>query len=405
MILDPTGSDSENAVRTAVRDFGNVLVVCHTGFRAPECVDAPGVVAIGVDFADRTAALARISQAAREYRVDGAATFKEYLVPFLNRLCAALSLPGNDPSHPDAARNKVTMSERFAACGVSAPATRAVCTAGELPALLGGTLRFPVVVKPAERAGSVGVQVLRTAAELCPEPDGTPVDALSPYGFPLDNRVLVQDCVDGTEYSVESVTRDGVTRHLCITEKTTTTGAFRVETGHCAPAPVDPARERRLLAEATAAIRAVGIRNAVSHTELIVDGSGTCFVVEVAARPGASTIGVLARLATGIDLGELVIRTALGIENASPPGRREAAASRLLLPPRGGRLVAVHGMPAVGGDVRAVVHTRPPGTVLPPPTSNYARVGYFIVAGADAHAANRRADELLSQVAVEVEPC
>ncbi|MGW6462207.1 ATP-grasp domain-containing protein [Streptomyces sp. NPDC055078] len=125
------------------------------------------------------------------------------------------------------------------------------------------------------------------------DPDGAAgawrVAARSPrgmYGLPPDPRVLVQDYVEGTEYSVESITQHGTTTHLCVTRKAVTQGAHRVEVGRSLPADLPPGTGRAMHQEAERAIAAVGIRNGASHTEVIVGGDGWCS----ASRSGPASV-------------------------------------------------------------------------------------------------------------------
>jgi biotin carboxylase len=152
---------------------------------------------------------------ARKVGIDAVLTANEYLTPLVANVCAALGLPGNDPALATTARNKADMVRHFVRRGVTAPRTHIVEREDELLGLCAAGLTFPCVVKPAEAAGSAGVTVVRDAAEMA-EAFKTAQEPRGMYGMLLDPRILVQEYIGGTEYSVESITQNGASTHLCL---------------------------------------------------------------------------------------------------------------------------------------------------------------------------------------------
>ncbi|MYQ96672.1 ATP-grasp domain-containing protein [Streptomyces sp. SID4946] len=341
---------------------------------------------------------------ARRIGADAVLTANEYLTPLLAQACAELGLPGNDPARAITARDKAAMSEAFALHGVAAPRTLVLTDEDELRLLrASGEFALPCVIKPADGAGSTGVTVLTDPARAV---GAWRTAARSPrgmYGLPPDPRVLVQDYVAGTEYSVESITQHGTTTHLCATRKTVTQGTHRVEVGHSLPAALPPGTERAVHQEVERAITAVGIRNGASHTEVIVDGNGRCSVIEIGARLGAGHIGVLLRHALGIDPWTALLDTALGRPAHLTPTRRAYASVRFLTSPHTGRLAAVTGLPKEDPGVPAVYLRTAVGQTVGPAQTNRGRLGHFIVTGPDPGAVERQAEQLLARITVVVD--
>ncbi|WP_203790056.1 ATP-grasp domain-containing protein [Paractinoplanes rishiriensis] len=380
-----------------------VFAVRHRGQPAAQPAQ-PFVDITHVDFGDVEAACDRIIDYARANALEGITTANEFLTPIVTRACAMLGFPGNDPGLATAPRSKIIMAERFRACGVPIPITFIVTKESEVEQLLrDSVLSMPVVVKPAENAGSKAVSIVEDPSQLAEAFDRvrTQDDA---YGIPLDTRTIVQEYVEGEEFSVESITQDGTVHHLCITRKITTAGQFRVEIGHSIPARLPPNVSGAVLAEVSKAIKALGIRNSVSHSEVKLRPDGRCVVLEVAARIGAGRIAVLTELACGISIPAATVDLALGRSVNVTPTRQACATVRLLLSPRHGRLREVRNLPEPAKEVAQAALTRPVGAVVNGPETNGCRIGYFIVVGPDEATANRRADELLSHVEVVVEP-
>lgn len=356
------------------------------------------------DFSRPAQALGEVIDYARCIGADAALTTNEYLTPLLAEVCAALDLPGNDPTLAASARNKADMIWRFARCGVTAPHTRVLAPENELFHLFGaGQVTFPCVIKPADGAGSAGVTVVHNAAEAATafraarEPRGM-------YGMALDPRVLVQEFVEGAEYSVESITQKGVSTHLCLTRKTVTGGAHRVELGHGLPAILPPDIGATVIKEVDRAIAAVGIRNGASHTEVMLSAEGHCTVIEIGARLGAGQIGFLIQHALGIDPWAACLDTALGHPARLTPTRSGYAAVRFLTSPHPGRLTAVTGLPGHNPQVPIVRVRKVAGETVNGAEDNTARLGSFVVVGPDQQSVDQHADHLLAQVQIEIEP-
>lgn len=415
LLLEAAGPDSQ-AVAVAARAAGiGVHAATHPGMAAAyppglrEHLDA----VVFTDFTDTDRAVRELTTHALRHRISGVLTLHEFLTPMAARLAAALGVPGNDPALAACARNKIAMVDRFAECGVPAPATRIVADVHDHAALLGtddsdrgcaGGLGFPLVVKPAEHAGSTGVTVATTSQETAwGYRHAARCDRQAHYGLALDTRVLLQEHISGAEYSVESVTQDGATTHLAITRKQTTTGRARVETGHSLPADLPPIDAATVLEAASRAAAAVGIRDSFSHTEVILTPGGRAIVIETAARPGSGQITVLLQHALGLDPWKICLDVALGRPADLTPTRSgHYAAVRFLTSPAAGRLAAVHGLPAVGPGVPAVHLRCDIGDQVQASGSNSARLGHLIACGTDPAAVNARADRLLARVRISL---
>ncbi|MGW6388932.1 ATP-grasp domain-containing protein [Streptomyces sp. NPDC055103] len=405
LLLEAAGPESGAIARTAAASGYRVHAATDSTTHSAYGADLRQILSGCVlsDFSRPDRALEDVVGYARRIGADAVLTANEYLTPLLAQVCAELGLPGNDPARAMAARDKAAMSQAFALHGVAAPRTRVLGSEDELRLLrAAGEIALPCVIKPADGAGSAGVTVVTDPARAA----GAWRAARSPrgmYGLPSDPRVLVQDYVEGTEYSVESITQHGTTTHVCATRKSVTPGAHRVEVGHSLPAALPPGSERAVYQEVERAIAAVGIRNGASHTEVIVGGDGRCSVVEIGARLGAGHIGVLLRHALGIDPWAVLLDTALGRPAHLTPARRAYASVRFLTSPHTGRLAAVTGLPEKGPGVPAVHLRTAVGQTVRPAQTNRGRLGHFIVTGPDPAAVERQAEQILARITVVVD--
>jgi hypothetical protein len=117
----------------------------------------------------------------------------------------------------------------------------------------------------------------------------------------------------GDYCSVESVTSGGVTTHLPVLSKFRLIEPFR-ETGHFWPSHLDETTQEQARAVTTAALRAIGFHDGVSHTELKLTPDGPR-VIEVNGRLGGF-INELFAHSGGPDLVVAAATVALGQQPA-----------------------------------------------------------------------------------------
>ncbi|MEU3975221.1 MULTISPECIES: ATP-grasp domain-containing protein [Streptomyces] len=348
---------------------------------------------------DDAEALTRAGQAlADRHQLVGVATWTEWYLTQTARLARWLGLPTNSPEVMEAARNKAVARTLFARHAVPSASSMTARTLLEA-ALAAETIGYPVVLKPAARAASIGVIRVDSAEEL---PAGFEFASAGARDGIESTHVLVEEFLDGPEVSVECVTYRGHTTAVAITRKTLGDPPFFEEVAHCVDA-ADP-----LLAQvapvAAAAVKALGITDGVQHVEMrLVNGRPR--LVEVNARIGGDMIGHLVSLATGVDLPRAAADVACGLAPDLTSTRSRAAAIRLVYPAYSGTLTERR----LDGNfswVERVSFQREVGDrlVLPQDGGDMytARIGYLITTGASAQEAQARSIEAYRHLAVQV---
>ncbi|KUF17345.1 ATP-grasp domain-containing protein [Streptomyces silvensis] len=405
LLLDAAGPEAA-LLATAAAARGHEVHAATAAANAAYGPELKGLLAgrVVTDFARLDRALDEITAYARRRGVGAVLTVNEYLTELAALVSAELGVPGNEPGRARAARDKAAMAEAFAAAGVHVPRTLVVQNEVDGDQVLEDwRVGFPCVVKPVGGAGSAGVTVVGSLAEAVAAVEEARAVASVPR-HAGDPAVLVQAYVAGTEYSVESVTQDGVTVHLAITRKHVTGGTARTETGHSLPVRLAPDVESAVHRQAEPAIRAVGIRHGASHTEVVVGADSRCTVIEIGARLGAGHIGVLVQHALGIDVWSGLLDVALGRPAALSPTARGFATVRFIVSPHAGRLVSVSGLPEPGPGLPLVRWRAAIGAPVRPPRANGHRLGAFVVTGADEAEVEERAAALARRIRLRVEP-
>ncbi|MFF3412584.1 ATP-grasp domain-containing protein [Streptomyces sp. NPDC002742] len=353
------------------------------------------------DPTDQAALSAAGRTLADRYDLAGVFTWTEwYLVP-VARLARQLGLPANAPEAMQACRNKATSRVLFARHGVPSAASVSVRNLAEAGAAA-RQIGYPVVLKPAAHAASIGVirantpEQLATAFRFADQAAGLGRESTS---------VLVEEYLDGPEVSVECVTYRGETTVVAVTRKTVSAPPYFEELAHCVDA-ADPLLDV-VTPVASAAIRAVGITNGICHVEMrLVDGRPR--LVEVNGRIAGDMIGHLVQLATGIDLPRAAADIACDRAPDLTPTRSSAAAIQLMYPDTSGTLHRLESDGVNPGWLERVHFQHQVGDqlLLPADGGNMwtARIGYLITTAPTAALAQARAEQAVRRIQIDVAP-
>ncbi|MFG2602139.1 pyridoxal-phosphate dependent enzyme [Streptomyces sp. NPDC048514] len=332
--------------------------------------------------------------------IAGLTTTSDFYVPVTAELTDWLDLPGNSAGSVAACRNKdVTRSVLWAA-EVGQPKYAVVTDVDEVAKAV-AEIGLPCVVKPSDDSGSNNVRLCADVDEAREMAARILAVRTNVRGQPAARTVLVEEFVQGDEYSVETFTHDGVTTCVGVTAKSVTAGPYFVETGHVFPAPL-PAHAANELAEtAIAALAAVGWRSGAVHTEVKLTAAGPR-VLEINPRLAGGMIPELIRQAVGSDLLEQQLRAATDLPVDLTATRDGYAAIRFLLPDRAGVLSGVEGVEAAlatPGVTRVAVTARP-GTAVNLVENAYGRIGYIIAAGDTAAMVVQALDAALDRIRI-----
>ena len=210
--------------------------------------------------------------------------------------------------------DKFQMKQRFIEGGVPCAKGRLVKSVEETSDMV-----FPVIVKPRDNSGSRGVKLCRTQEEL----NQSMAEALE---YSKLDSVLVEEFIDGQEYSIEGLHYDGRSEVIQFTEKKTTEFPYNVELGHKQPANLTIDQQDCIRAIVGKVARTLHFVNCPSHTELKINERG-CFVIETSPRLGGDFItSTLVPLSTGINIEDQILSLALGESVETKTERVEQAA-------------------------------------------------------------------------------
>ncbi len=209
--------------------------------------------------------------------------------------------------------DKYQMKQRFLEGGVPCARCRLIAKVEEAD-----DLYYPLIVKPRDNSGSRGVKLCRNKEEL----QEAMQEALQ-YSH-LDT-VLVEEYIEGQEYSIEGLHYDGKSEVIQFTEKTTTEFPYNVELAHKQPANLTDAQKDEIRQVISKIAQCMHFENCPSHTELKINERGI-FIIETSPRLGGDYItSTLVPLSTGINMEDQLLNIALGGKVDTQTGRVEKA--------------------------------------------------------------------------------
>ncbi|HEU4965774.1 MAG TPA: ATP-grasp domain-containing protein [Bacilli bacterium] len=347
---------------------------------------------------------ATIRENVKAEELAGIATTSEFYLEACAEIAREYGLPGNPPDAIRTCRNKALTRQTLLEAGVHQPRFAKVQRPEQVAAAV-AEVGLPLVVKPADDSGSNFVKLCRTEEEVHAQAEQILAVHTNARGQQTAQTVLLEQFLDAPEYSVEMFSWEGKTTLVGITQKTLTGFPFFVESKHIFPAPVSEDVWEQMRVTVERALAATGIRNGATHTEIKWTEQGAA-IVEINARLAGGMIPELIRHATGIDLLETQIRSAVQEPQGLAAEYRCHAGIRFLIAETSGVLQAIEGVDAARAlpGIEQIAVTKQAGAQVQPPQNFSHRLGFVIATGATAEETEARLDAALKQIQVVVTP-
>lgn len=357
--------------------------------------------AVGLKYADKAIVVNITSEedvlkVAREELIDGVIhPCSEVSMNVIGRLNDELGLSGITREQAIRATNKHLMREAFEKGNAPSPKSILTDSAEDAWEHLQNDFSTDGILKPSRNSGSRGIaKVVR---------DMNKADFINAYNIALnesrDRSVLIEQFIEGPEFSIEIIVWNGKVNVLTVTDKKTTGAPHFVELGHNQPSCFSAADVETLKSAAVAGVKALGVNNCACHAEAkLMDGKA--YLMEIGARLGGDFISTeLTHLSTGIDMVAAAINVALGVEpNLNPKEEPKGVCIRYFCPTPG-KLVSISNTEILA-DPRVylweIYHKE--GDEIPEVTSSLCRSGHVIVTENTPQKAIELADEIVNKV-------
>ncbi|ESX09182.1 argininosuccinate lyase [Mesorhizobium sp. LSJC255A00] len=279
-----------------------------------------------------------IGVASKIGRLKGIYSSSDYFVETASRAATAMGLPAANPEAMVTCRNKWKQALQLQRQSIAIPATRLATSITDVEDIL-TQITLPVVVKPVSGSGSSGVRLCDSAAAAI-EAFKSAKDALVDQLDLASPDILIQQYVEGKEYSAEIIAYDGTLHCLGILAKHKGPPPCFVEVGHDFPAPLPEWSLKELASFAAGAVSALGLELGPAHVEFVISERGPV-IIEVNPRLAGGMIPVMLSHALGTSILDMVIRLYAGEGFTPPRASARAGAIRFRLAHTPGKLKRV----------------------------------------------------------------
>ena len=247
----------------------------------------------------------QILEKCREIQPDAVATIASDLANItVSKVAQGLGLPCNSAECIRISTNKYAMREAFTKAGIATP--KFYCVDCLEPYLFG--MNLSLIVKPTDRSGSRAITKITDFKDL--------EDAIrEAVRQSFEKKAIVEEYIEGDEYSYECISYHGKHTNLAVTKKFTTGAPHFIESGHRQPCGLSEEILERVHYVMKRAMDALKITDGASHGEFKITPNGKVRIIEIGSRMGGDCIGSdLVPLSTGYDFMEMVIDVACGKE-------------------------------------------------------------------------------------------
>ena len=338
---------------------------------------------------------------AREEGVDGVIhPCSEVSMNVMGRINDELGLAGITREQAIRATNKHLMREAFEKGNAPSPKSILTESAEDAWNHLQEDFTTDGILKPSRNSGSRGIA--KVTRDMPKE------DFEKAYYIALeesrDKSVLIEQFIEGPEFSIEIIVWNGEVNVLTVTDKKTTEAPHFVELGHSQPSCRTAEEVETLKAAAVAGVKALGVNNCACHAEAkLMDGKA--YLMEIGARLGGDFISTeLTHLSTGIDMVAAAINVALGVEPDLNPKEEPKGVCIRYFCPKPGKLVSISNTEFLK-DPRVYLWEiyHKVGDVIPEVTSSLCRSGHVIVTEETPQKAISLAENIIHNVKMETE--
>ena len=226
----------------------------------------------------------------------------------MNFLLRKMGIPCNSIETETITTNKFLMRQAMRDGGVDSPNFMLVKKDDNIDTITAAIkgFTFPLIIKPCDLSSSRGVFKIDSLGNLREGIDYA-------MEWSKTGEAILEEFIEGPEYSGESIAYEGEYHLLAITEKSTTGAPHFVETGHRQPARLSQEMTKQVEQTLFKAFKSLGIQYGAIHPEFRITPDGRVLFMEIATRMGGDCIGTdLVPLSSGYDFMGMVINICCG---------------------------------------------------------------------------------------------
>ncbi|MDT3427672.1 biotin carboxylase [Paenibacillus forsythiae] len=322
-------------------------------------------------------------------KLDAIFTFKEAGLYHVSKLQHEFKMCGNPPEVVSSCLDKYKTRQILKNAGLKSPGF-ALCKSVEEVYEFWGRHNHPVILKPNNQQGSIGVIKINSTEEI----EGSFNECLKHSKD--DGAILAEEFIDGKEISIEAAVYRNELELFGVTEKFLFPGTF-VESGHMSPYKEENHRLYHRFIQNV--IRILGITFGPLHIEAF-HTKDDLVIGEVHTRYGGDNIVTITELAMDCDMHTPIFSQLADVPyTVKSHTSKSTSAIRFLNPSPG----TVHSVEVVEDlhDLEGLVDFNidcRAGDIIHPIKSSYDRVGWVLAKGSTRYETNYTLDQALEKI-------
>jgi len=256
---------------------------------------------------------------------------------------------------------------------------------------------FPLIIKPRDAFSSRGVYKVESESDLMDR-------FIETRSYASNGDVLIEEYMQGREFSVETITWKGHTTIVQYTQKYITPYPNTVEMAHLQPAELSNGEKEYIAKVVISGINALEINNSAAHSEIMLTSDGPR-IIEIGARLGGDFISShLTRASTGISMDRTAVQVALGVQPDLCPNKSNYSLIKYFDLPVGRKVQKILSYDELlqqPGVVFAIIFTQP-NDIIAPITHSALRPGCILVKADSLHEVFSLADRYTKLLSAKV---
>ena len=297
----------------------------------------------------------------------------------------AIKAPGIPMEVAIASNNKAEMKKRWLRDGIPTPYSQEVSTLEEAKGVL-ERIGLPAMIKAVDSAASRGSRKVNAYSDLPRALDDARQNSTT-------KTALVEEFVEGVEYSVETIIFNGVHYHYGIVDRHFGFSPFAIEIGHTNPTDISKSLQDEIYNVVDAAADSLGITFGPAKADMIVTKKGPMILEMPARLSGGWHSQYTTPLATGLDPIRDVLRISTGdsisISDTIPKFSRYSVCKAIF--PKPGRIAEISSLEEaekIPGVAKVILTVRE-GDIIEDYRNCAQRVCYIITVGVTREEATR----------------
>lgn len=351
--------------------------------------------------------LSKVDNFIKNENVDGAITFWEDDVPLWAKICDNFNFVGIDYKTAEKARDKYQMRKCFKENNLPCPKFFLIKNKNDLKKAI-EEINFPAVIKPCWGSDSefvIKVENEEKAEYAFDYVQKSATPKFNPIFHYNQGNFLYEEYMEGYEVNVESLTQNSLTRIISISDKMLMKEPYFIEQGDYIPTRYENEMRKKISDLVIETHKAIGIKNAVSHTEVKITKEGPK-VVEIAARMGGDYLYDWVKTVYGIDLVEEALKIALGIPidlkiNSQPSCY---LVGKYFIPDYSGIISGIRGLKDLKGfeGIHKIYFSKKIGDPILVPPEGFQNIGWIVTKGDSHLEAEKNLNFILSNIEITV---